>query len=119
MAPAIDPEVWRGLAALEAAGEPGFLAELVRDFLSASPERLRAMAVAAARGEAALLERSAHGFKSSCAAIGALTMARHCEDLETLARGGSLAGHADILARLEAEWPAVRAALEEATGVGR
>jgi HPt (histidine-containing phosphotransfer) domain-containing protein len=104
MESAIDPKVWASLQALEAAGAPGFLRELVNAFLAQAPVRLGALREASLRGDA-------HTLTGSCGSLGAAAMAACCERLETLGREGSPLAHGDALAVLEQEWQAVRAAL--------
>lgn len=115
--PPIDPSVWAGLEALEAAGEPGFLPSLIREFLGSAPERIQALREACGSGDAAAVERGAHTFKGSCGMLGAAAMARRCEELEALGRGGSADGLA-VVEALDAEWRAVREALESELSKG-
>jgi HPt (histidine-containing phosphotransfer) domain-containing protein len=112
MASVIDPGVWQSLQALEAAGEPGFLRELVSEFLAQAPSRIDAVRAAGARGDAQALEYEAHRLKGSCGSLGAFAMADCCDRLETLGRDGSCLGHAELLAGLEEHWQAVRVELE-------
>lgn len=108
----IDPQVWASLQALEAAGEPGFLHELVSEFVAAVPGRLAALRTAGESADVRELERRAHSFKGSCGALGALGMAQRCEELEQMGRNGACARHAEVLEALELEWQAVRRVLE-------
>lgn len=114
MSPPIDAKVWASLLALEAAGEPGFLRELVAEFLAQAPKRMAALGDASQRADAAALEREAHGFKGSCGSLGARAMADCCERLETMGRDGSCAGAAEVLRALDREWLAARSALQDA-----
>src|SRR5262245_52752803 len=114
MPPVLDPETWAGLESLEAAGAPGFLRELVSEFLARAPERLQRVRAAAASGDAPALEREAHAFKGSCGSLGASAMAISCGQLETMGRGGSCRGHDEVIAGLERHWQAVRGELERA-----
>jgi HPt (histidine-containing phosphotransfer) domain-containing protein len=111
MEPALDPKVWASLQALEAAGAPGFLRELVSAFLAQAPVRMSALREASQKGDARALELEAHTLKGSCGSLGAAAMAACCDRLETLGRAGSPLGHGDALTTLEAEWQAVRTAL--------
>ena len=113
MSPSIDAKVWESLVALEAAGEPGFLRELVAEFLAQAPQRMAALSDASTRADAPALEREAHGFKGSCGSLGATAMADCCERLETMGRDGSCATAADVLRTLDREWQAVRGALQD------
>src|SRR5262245_27574101 len=113
MEPAIDPTVWASLQALEAAGAPGFLKELVGAFLRQAPQRISAVREASQRGDARALELAAHSLKGSCGSLGATAMAACCDRLETLGREGAALGHGELLAALEQEWQTVRAALQQ------
>lgn len=112
MTPPIDAQVWSGLVALEAAGEPGFLEELVSEFLRTTPLRIGKLGGASERGDASALEREAHGLKGSCGAVGALRMVSLCDELETLGREARLGGAGRTVHALESELAAVRAALD-------
>jgi len=114
MSPILDPEIWESLKSLEAAGAPGFLRELVSEFLAQAPHRMARVRAAAENGDAPALEREAHAFKGSCGSLGAFAMAASCDRLETMGRDGSCEGHAEVLASLEQHWQAVRAELEGA-----
>ena len=114
MPPVLDPEIWASLESLEAAGAPGFLRELVSEFLARAPERLLRVRAAAASGDAPALEREAHAFKGSCGSLGALAMAASCDRLEAMGRQGSCGGHDEVIAGLEQHWQAVRGELESA-----
>ena len=111
MPPALDPEVWASLESLEAAGAPGFLRELVSEFLARAPERLQRVRAAALSGDAPALEREAHAFKGSCGSLGAFAMAACCARLETMGRAGSCGGHPEVIEGLERHWQDVRSAL--------
>ena len=114
MSRVLDPEIWESLVSLEAAGAPGFLRELLSEFLAQAPQRMARVRAAAATGDALALEREAHAFKGSCGTLGAFAMAASCDRLETMGRDGSCAGHDQVLAVLEQHWQAVRAELESA-----
>ena len=114
MGSVLDPEIWASLESLEAAGAPGFLRELVSEFLAQAPKRMARVRAAAENGDAPALEREAHAFKGSCGSLGALAMASSCDRLETMGRLGSCDGHGEVLAGLDQHWLAVRAELESA-----
>jgi HPt (histidine-containing phosphotransfer) domain-containing protein len=107
--PAIDPKTWNSLRALEAAGAPGFLQDLVREFLATVPDRLSKVRLALQNGDDDALEREAHAFKSSCGALGAMSAAGALDELETLGREKRASEGAAPLAALERD-------LDEACG---
>ncbi len=76
-------------------------------FLDQYPKDLATLHDAIARRDAPLLRRTAHTLKSSCAIFAAqplVELARTLEQLDPIA-GGAEAG--DLIARLEAEFPAL------------
>ena len=107
----IDPDVWDSLVALEASGEPGFLALLLNEFLRTAPLRIRSLRAAEADGDARTLEWEAHSLKGSSGTLGLSKMVALCEQLEQAGHAGSCDGLAETLDTLEAEWGLVREAL--------
>jgi histidine phosphotransfer protein HptB len=110
----IDPEIWASLESLEAAGAPGFLRELVSEFLVQAPLRMQRLRAAAEQSDPRALEREAHAFKGSCGSLGAFALAASCDRLETMGRDGSCNGHHEVMLGLEQRWQEVRTALESA-----
>ena len=108
----LDETVLANLRAFEDAGSPGFLKEVIDRFLQGLPRRLTALREASEAEDAKTLERGAHGFKTSCATLGARRMAALCVQIEALARAGSTDGSAELLAALGVESERVREALE-------
>ena len=89
-------------AALETAGQDfEILTDLAETFLTECPGLLGAIRGAVEQGDAPLLERSAHTFKSTVAIWGAEPAAEAARALETMGREGDLAGSADQFADLE------------------
>ncbi|MBP7564574.1 MAG: response regulator [Burkholderiaceae bacterium] len=87
--------------------------EVVALFIADAPARLGAIGDAIAAADAAALSRAAHALKGACSNIGAVAMLALCTSLEAYAREGTMpADAAGQFARLEALWPATRAALE-------
>lgn len=74
------------LREINALGEPHFLANLCRLFLSELEKRLPRMAEALGRGDAQALEDDAHLLKSASAALGAADMSELCGRVERSAR---------------------------------
>ncbi len=109
----LDGAVIADLRDVEAHGSAGFVSQVLGMFLSTAPERLRAMHDAQAAGDAPLLRRLAHGFRSSCGQMGATRMRELCAEVEERASEGPSAETAGLLEALDAEYEAVRDALEE------
>jgi CheY-like chemotaxis protein/HPt (histidine-containing phosphotransfer) domain-containing protein len=89
--------------------------ELVATFLRIAPVRLASIRKGA-RGDAKLLERSAHSFYGSCGNLGCRRMADLCARLEVLGRSGSTEGAPDLARTLEEEYVAVKPHLEALPG---
>jgi PAS domain S-box-containing protein len=89
-----------------------FIGSLIDLFIADAQPRLEALREAIAQGDAQALRLVAHALKGSCANMGAQRMAGLCEILEEKALANSLAGASTILEHLEAEFAAVKEALE-------
>jgi HPt (histidine-containing phosphotransfer) domain-containing protein len=66
---------------------------------------------AIATQDADALNRAVHTLKSNSAAVGAMTLAELCQDVETIARLGTIADAA-IIAKLEATYETITTALQ-------
>ncbi|HYS04914.1 MAG TPA: response regulator [Candidatus Dormibacteraeota bacterium] len=108
----LDSEIFGQLREADRAGGDGFLAGLIQKYLQEAPTRILALRDAVARADSAVVVKAAHALKGSAGALGALTMAAACGDLETLGRGESLAGAEALLVRVEKEFDLVCGALE-------
>lgn len=86
---------------------------LISTFLSDSRERIRALQVALADSDAASFAKAAHSFKGSCINMGAPRLGELCLEAERKGREGSLAGAAQLVKKIEAEFEAVHGALGE------
>jgi len=116
----LDPEIFGQLREADRAGGNGFLAGLIQKYLQEAPTRILTLRDAVARADCAVVVKEAHALKGSAGALGALTMAAACGDLEILGRGGSLNGAERLLTRVEKEFDLVCSALEtEREGKGR
>jgi histidine phosphotransfer protein HptB len=88
-----------------------FVAELVELFLGDAPTQLSTLRDAIARGDAEAARRAAHTLKSNGATFGAAGFSETCRLLEDRAKAGDLAGAGELLARIEAGYADVAAAL--------
>jgi two-component system sensor histidine kinase/response regulator len=114
---ALDGNVFGKLLALEAE-EPGFLAELVREFQQGVVRRLLAMRAAVEGGDGEALAFAAHSLRGSCGTIGARRMALIAGRLEDTPSAAPETVE-PLLRQLEAEYEAVRHALDAAVGAAR
>lgn len=110
--PALDPEVIEGLRALESEDAPGIMNELVNLFLSDTPPRMEALAVALEQGDAKGIEEAAHSLKSSCGNLGAVGLSGIFKEIEALGREKSLNSVPSLVERSNREFERVESALK-------
>ena len=108
----IDPLVFDGLRVLSDEDDPGFLTRLIRDFLVDTPAKLALLGTACRKGRAEDVQRIAHSLKGSASNLGALGMARICDQVVLIARD-ELETVPALLAELELEFQRVRGELEQ------
>ncbi|MEI7771735.1 MAG: response regulator, partial [Chloroflexales bacterium] len=92
-------------------GSPTIVVEIIDMFLDDLPLQLEALRRSVADGAAPVIQRVAHTIKASAATIGALPLAKQCEDLEALAHTGDLREAGEHIGRIEALCAEVRADL--------
>jgi signal transduction histidine kinase/DNA-binding response OmpR family regulator len=100
------------LRALQRQGKPGVLEQVVQLYLGSAPKLLGTLREAISRGDPTAMKRAAHGFKSSCGNVGALTLAALCKEVEAMGGANNTAGAAKVLPAIEAEYEAVLEALQ-------
>jgi HPt (histidine-containing phosphotransfer) domain-containing protein len=83
------------------------LADLIDSFVEEAPERLAELHSGADVNDTELVGRAAHTLKSNGSTFGAHELAALCRRLETSARADELAGSAELIDRIEAEWALV------------
>ncbi len=93
--------------------DPKFLAQMLDSYLATSVTLLEQLRRGVAADDAGTVRLAAHTLKSGSADIGAHALSQACAEMEALARSAVLNGAAELLAKVEALVPAVRAALEE------
>jgi PAS domain S-box-containing protein len=108
----LDAEAFEQLRAR--AGDRAFVIDLVDTFLRDAPTLLETLRSALADAEAQRLRRAAHTLKSNGRLFGATTLAELCQELEAMAKAGSLAGAAELVARIDEEYARVADALQAA-----
>jgi len=91
---------------------PQLFAELIDTYLNDTPELLAALHAAVARSDATILRRTAHKLRSSSLFLGATTLAGLCDEVEQVARAGTIANSTALVQRAEAEFARVKGALE-------
>ena len=97
-APPVDLEGFR--ATLREAGAEQALYSIVDTFVRQAPDRLAALAAAAAAGSGADMAKAAHVFRGAAATIGARELAELLERVETTARAGEIQDAQDAFERV-------------------
>jgi HPt (histidine-containing phosphotransfer) domain-containing protein len=92
--------------------EPGPLAALIDTFHDDVQRLVDSARRGLQQGQAEEVRRAAHTLKSTAAAFGAARFSELSRSLESLAGAGTLDEAADLIPRIEAEYQAVRIALE-------
>jgi PAS domain S-box-containing protein len=113
----IDPGIWAELQSLQQPGEEDIVQSLVEAYLEDARALIAELAAAVRAGEAQKISRTAHTFKSTSAAIGALNLAELLKEADMLGRAGALDAVADLYGRILMEYEAVAEALGRETGV--
>jgi HPt (histidine-containing phosphotransfer) domain-containing protein len=93
-------------------GDTEFFADLIDTFIADAPRMLADMRQGMEGGDVALLHRAAHSLKSNSADFGALTLSELCRELEARGKDGVLAGAAELIERVEAEYAKAETALK-------
>src|SRR3954453_5249279 len=92
--------------------DPGFLNELIDEYLDNTTQLLLAMRQALAANDSAVLRRSAHTLKSNSASFGASALATLCRTLEARGETSPVGTLATLVTQIEDESARVRAALQ-------
>ncbi len=84
------------------------LPELAPMLLEDAPQMLSRLRQAIAASDAPAVKKLAHTLKGSCASMGIMALAAHCQEIETMGRDNQLAMAAAKLAHAEAEYEQVK-----------
>ncbi len=103
------------IRALQVAGAPDMLAKIIEIYLQECPKLLETLDEAVASGDADGVRKAAHSLKSSSANLGAINLSALCKELEMGGRDNRLDKAAELLAGIDAEYSAVKAALAAET----
>jgi len=93
-------------------GDRDLLVELIAIFRSESPRMMDDIRAAYRAGDATRLERAAHTLRGSVGSLSARAVGQSAQLLETLGRGGSLAGGDALLATLDRDIQDLERALQ-------
>jgi HPt (histidine-containing phosphotransfer) domain-containing protein len=100
---AVDMTVLRSYEEIQIAGEPDLIVELIDLYLEDAPRRMAVMRKSLADSNWTLLKREAHSLRGSSGNVGALAMARICQEIEGAESAGMFRGIEALLSRLEQE----------------
>jgi len=116
----IDPQKIEELKELVDEDDPGFLIELIEDYMDNSEENLKAIRYAIQAKDIVTVGRTAHTLKGASSNIGAVNMTELSKQLEHLGREETLEGAVDLIDRLDVEFVEVKSELEkELCGAGK
>jgi signal transduction histidine kinase/CheY-like chemotaxis protein len=107
----LDQNALQEIRRLQSETEPELLDRVIEAYFASAPGLLEALREAVTEEDPEALWRAAHSLKSSSAALGATGIARLCQGLEEIGRGGSAKDAQQALDALEAAYPVVREAL--------
>ncbi|PSF34247.1 hybrid sensor histidine kinase/response regulator [Aphanothece hegewaldii CCALA 016] len=111
--PILDPKVLDALQAMAGKRAPKMLMELIEHYLEDSALRLEAIANSIHKNDSVTLWQAAHALRSSSLQLGATSFAVLCQEIETIARSGSLVGVSEKFLVLETEYNQVNKALKQ------
>ena len=94
-------------------GEPALLVELIDSYLEESPPLVESLRRSLDQDDAAGLYTAAHTLKSSSRDFGATRIADWCQELEAMGKAGALAGAAELVTQVVAEYEQVKVALDQ------
>jgi two-component system sensor histidine kinase/response regulator len=107
----LDPAAIDGMREM-VGGDDEFLADLIDTFLRDAPRMLSEMRQALEAGDAEVLRRVAHSLKSNSDSFGATALGDLCRELERMGKANALEGADALIARADAEFVRVQAAIE-------
>jgi two-component system, sensor histidine kinase and response regulator len=111
----LDPDRLAELSQLDSAGNGSeFLRMLIDCFLTRAPADLARLGAAVEHRDATAIYHVAHRVKGAAATLGSAGMVAVCQELEALARAGTLAPARELLCCLEHEFGRVTSALDVA-----
>ncbi len=104
VATAINRKAWDAITMLQRPGQPDALAKILSLYLSDSHQLVDKLRKAVQDREAKLVNEAAHSLKSRSAALGAVSLADLCKQLERLGRTGDLTEAPGLIKQLESEF---------------
>ncbi len=108
----IDESVLDNYRRIQQPGKPDIIKRLVDIYLGSSPDILRKISDAGAKGDMEQLWQSAHSLKSSSANLGAITLAALCEMVEEMGRNNQGGNVSEMIEKIEKEYTRVSRELQ-------
>lgn len=105
--PAIDRKILKDLQQMAGQRAAQVLKELIKSYLEDTPNRLEAISLAIRENNSENLRQETHGLRSASLQLGAIQLAHLCQELETLARGGTVLGATEKLSVITTEYQRV------------
>jgi CheY-like chemotaxis protein len=109
---ALDTKVLQAFRKTMGSNASVFLAQLIDIYLEETPLHLQVIETAVTQTDATTMQQAAHTLKSSSGYLGAITLSKLCEQLESLGNSGTTVGAQEIIAKLKSEYERVQAALQ-------
>jgi HPt (histidine-containing phosphotransfer) domain-containing protein len=97
---------------LQRPGRPDILAKVITSYFGDADSLINAIREGIAAGDAAVVHRTAHRFKSSSAVLGASRLANYCRELEEICRDGTLPPDNSLVNAIENSYHQARIELE-------
>jgi signal transduction histidine kinase/CheY-like chemotaxis protein/HPt (histidine-containing phosphotransfer) domain-containing protein len=108
----IDPAALERIREVDPDGRDGLARTVITCYLTDAPRTIESLRSAVGTGDGGAIQKLAHGFKSSSANVGAVSLAARCKEMETAGRNNLLDGSPALLICIENEFARARAALE-------
>jgi HPt (histidine-containing phosphotransfer) domain-containing protein len=108
----IDDIALENLRRLGSDKEPNFLQRIIKIYLSSTKENLEKMIKAFTSNDIDLLTRTAHTIKSSSGNVGAMTLMKHCDELEMNCRHNRLDNTDKLIESISKDFLDVKTYLE-------
>ena len=108
----LDPNAMKRLESMLGKKASALLPKLIDDFFKEAVKLQEQARQTLEQGKSEDLRRAVHTLKSNAKNFGAMVLAELCQEVESLAKAGTSEGVAELLTKIETEYPKVRAALE-------
>lgn len=109
--PALDPKILESLQQMAGNRSIPVMIELIQNYLEDTPSRLEAINLAIREHDPKALGDATHALRSSSIQLGATYLGFQCQELEVLARSGTVFGATEKVSLIEREYQRVCQAL--------